>query len=534
VTIATGIEDGTGAKRASRAPVLVLWLVTLVLLGLSATRTWRFVHDDAFIVMRYADNFLHGDGPVWNPGERVEGYTSPLWLVQLTLLGAIGIPLRYGAQLLGLGWLLCWCASHLHGLAGRARATAWLVATLGSAVVWAFGALETASTGALVAASILAHRRTVRGLASPWPMAVFLGLLALTRPEGVLFVAPILGERVLARDRRSVLAIGLATAAPVAAWELFRWGYYGAFVPNTAHVKIPTNLDGLLYFVQYMRRSLPLWLPSLVLVVALRPSKRTFREFAPWLVAGGLYFGYLAFVGGDSMPWGRTLVPLLAIATMLSGFAVEQDTGDRTEAKNRSWRSALVGAGALTQLAVLFTSPPQFEDGSARTGTYVGIFLESVLPRESLVALNSAGATPYYAPSLRFLDMLGLNDAHIARVPAPPLVTELQRLPGHRLGDGPYVLSRNPDVVILGPAHGDTSAWFYGDQQLLQSELFRSTYALAVVDLDFAELRPRAVRPVPRWDGIPGDTSAQLSFFVRRGSPSEEAIRRLAEGGRTD
>jgi hypothetical protein len=34
--------------------------------------------DDAMISMRYAWNFSHGIGLVWNSGEYVEGYTNPL------------------------------------------------------------------------------------------------------------------------------------------------------------------------------------------------------------------------------------------------------------------------------------------------------------------------------------------------------------------------------------------------------------------------------------------------------------------------
>ena len=41
----------------------------------------RFVQDDAFITYRYARNLARGEGLVFNPGERVEGYTNFLWTV---------------------------------------------------------------------------------------------------------------------------------------------------------------------------------------------------------------------------------------------------------------------------------------------------------------------------------------------------------------------------------------------------------------------------------------------------------------------
>ena len=37
--------------------------------------------DDAMISMRYALNLVNGNGLVWNPGQRVEGYTNPLMVM---------------------------------------------------------------------------------------------------------------------------------------------------------------------------------------------------------------------------------------------------------------------------------------------------------------------------------------------------------------------------------------------------------------------------------------------------------------------
>src|SRR6185436_7663490 len=45
------------------------------------TRHGRYfcLFDDALITLRYAWNLAHGDGLVWNPGERVEGITNLAW-----------------------------------------------------------------------------------------------------------------------------------------------------------------------------------------------------------------------------------------------------------------------------------------------------------------------------------------------------------------------------------------------------------------------------------------------------------------------
>jgi hypothetical protein len=43
----------------------------------------HFLADDAFISFRYARHLADGLGLVWNPGERVEGYTNFLWVALL-------------------------------------------------------------------------------------------------------------------------------------------------------------------------------------------------------------------------------------------------------------------------------------------------------------------------------------------------------------------------------------------------------------------------------------------------------------------
>ena len=58
-----------------RTRLLILSVVTLaiVIIGLAL---FHYIPDDTFITLRNARNVLHGEGFVFNPGERVEGYTN--------------------------------------------------------------------------------------------------------------------------------------------------------------------------------------------------------------------------------------------------------------------------------------------------------------------------------------------------------------------------------------------------------------------------------------------------------------------------
>src|SRR5439155_12743836 len=63
----------------------------------------RWAADDAYIDFRVIDNLLHGLGPVFNAGERVEAYTSPLWVAILAAVhGLLGFNLPWTAVAIGL------------------------------------------------------------------------------------------------------------------------------------------------------------------------------------------------------------------------------------------------------------------------------------------------------------------------------------------------------------------------------------------------------------------------------------------------
>ena len=64
--------------------------------------------DDAMISMRYAWNFSHGAGLVWNAGERVQGYTNLLMTLIMSLATLIfdKSAAALAIQILGVGFML--------------------------------------------------------------------------------------------------------------------------------------------------------------------------------------------------------------------------------------------------------------------------------------------------------------------------------------------------------------------------------------------------------------------------------------------
>jgi len=104
--------------------------------------------------------------------------------------------------------------------------------------------------------------------------------------------------------------------------------------------------------------------------------------------------------------------------------------------------------------------------------------------QKPLIAVNAAGCFPYVS-RLPSLDMLGLNDFHIAHH-RPPDMGEGPI--GHELGDGSYVLSRKPDIVVLCGVNGMILGLVVpcgrGDRELTALPEFQRNYRLVFYRAD--------------------------------------------------
>ncbi|MDP9122125.1 MAG: hypothetical protein M3O15_12300, partial [Acidobacteriota bacterium] len=94
------VVGGWGARAATDG--VLLGLAILVFTAL-AVALYAPAEEDAFIYYRYALNWAHGLGLVWNPGEPVEGYSSPVWMALIGALARLGLPLPAAVPALGIG-----------------------------------------------------------------------------------------------------------------------------------------------------------------------------------------------------------------------------------------------------------------------------------------------------------------------------------------------------------------------------------------------------------------------------------------------
>ena len=95
-------------------------MVSILLFLAGACFYWFYTVEDAFISYRYVDRLVGGDGLVFNPGERVEGYTNFLWVLVLTLPRMMG---STESLPLAAKWVGLFCSLFTlvlsYGIAGR-------------------------------------------------------------------------------------------------------------------------------------------------------------------------------------------------------------------------------------------------------------------------------------------------------------------------------------------------------------------------------------------------------------------------------
>ena len=315
-------------------------LVWVALLAWFASASW-FLTDDAFISFRYARNLLEGHGLVFNPGERVEGYTNFLWVLELAAIwGALGIRPEHAAPWLSVGFttgtlaVMLWWVARMPGLRHRGLA-AWMALGLvcGSATfaVWTSGGgLETRQFTFFVLSAVVClslYRSSRRGVLAA---SLSLALAALTRPEGVLIAAVCLGwfavqrlvdERRLSLDRdglRDLLALAAPFAILTAAHFLFRYAYYGEWLPNTYYAKFVRpwwDMGFYYYAVAALETGLYLLGPLALVGAWVRWRNARDGVYALALLCIGVHALSVMRLGGDHFEW-RPLDfywPLLAL-----------------------------------------------------------------------------------------------------------------------------------------------------------------------------------------------------------------------------
>jgi arabinofuranosyltransferase len=291
--------------------------------------------DDAYITFRSMENFIHGYGPVFNVGERVQIFTHPLWFFILSGLnfitqhiGALNAWAQtyYVAIFLSIGISILSVLILGFAIARSTKSSVLsvIILTLSKSFVdYSTSGLENPLTHFLLAIFFyifMYHKRF--GKSRYLYLCVIASLGVLNRMDTLFLFAPVLFYEFW-KTQTKVKSLGLAVLGftPFIVWEIFSLFYYGFLFPNTAYAKLNTGINKLDLFqqgVMYLFNSLQIDSITLLVIIITGLSVimlKRFQQF-PVVISILLYLGYTSYIGGDFMS-GRFFAAPLFLATIL-------------------------------------------------------------------------------------------------------------------------------------------------------------------------------------------------------------------------
>jgi len=322
---------------SARLQAALPWLVVGLVIATAGRVAW--VCDDAYITFRTIDHWQLGYGPVWNPAERVQAFTHPLWMMLLAGISALTGELYFTAIATGLT-LSTLALVALVRSPGAVLLWPALLA-LGASKAWTefcTSGLENSLSYALVAFVAAALSRPTLGSVGVVLTALALGLLPLSRPDLALIALPAALVLVAsAWSRRALLAATLAAGLlPGLAWTTFSTIYYGSPLPNTALAKLghaegaQSLKQGIAYFASSWQLD-PALLPTTFIGLAVGLVAFRKRPGLAALCLGAVaYLAYVLSIGGDFMSGRFFSVPLLiAVSVLTTSSEVQPSTARR-------------------------------------------------------------------------------------------------------------------------------------------------------------------------------------------------------------
>ena len=464
--------------------------------------------EDAYITYRFAKNFAEGNGPVFNEGDRVEGYSNFLWMTLISAAYWLGFDMP------GFSRFVCWLSNTLTFLLVwfipfryfYTRSFSSLVAPFLYVLFLPFhysatSGLETAPYTFLIVlcalAILWAHNR-------PLPFAaasMLLLLIALTRPEGILFsafFAAYLGLSRLTRKEplRPYIPGLIIILAGYSLFLLGRFYYYHALVPNTYYAKGSFPLLIRMGLGMFTARGFVTRYPYFAIFLFMLWKARNLpverRLLAPILcfIAAGLTFS-IFFSGFDWVPFFRYTLPVVPLLIILCAIIVA-----------RLWNSVLLHApraqriiwGGITAACFIMAAEQFYADLMLNfrlrdIDAFVyhnqkefGAWMKREIGATGTVCIGDVGRIAYFS-EVKILDIMGLTSRDFAMLRKKYVAPELE-LPFCSINfntskekERELLLRLQPEYVMLYNARLKIAPTYFGSAAgIAEHEDFRQRY----------------------------------------------------------
>lgn len=462
--------------------------------------------EDAVILFKYSHNLATQNAiTFFAGGPHTEGATDFAWMVLLALAERCGLPPFWACAILNVLSLIG-LAGILLRLAGRRVALMPVLAIAGAAALFpqifaaafGFAVLPDALLIALLVLCIVREQVAWAGLCG--------FLLCLFRPDAVVIVVPLMASFWFDREHRKTnsATVAMTFLLPGALYFLWRWHYFGEFLPLPFLVKSDTPRILGWFVGPSFHASLP-FLGFIGIVLSLLPRPWATRT---WLLVFALigaptFFYWAMRLDQDVSYRFFYYLPLAAAILLAVNWTALQ--------ARRIWGLRIVFAAWL----LLFSMPLKrefrtFRDMQFRDMKAIGDDLHH-LPTHGVILTTEAGFLPYYSGWTSY-DAWGLNTARFAhRFIQPADVTRLQ-----------------PDLILLHPDFSErcivqsdwqpaytSRAWPHMTRNLILGA-DPAQYELWVSSFGSEFYRQRR-----QWRYGEGDREC---WFVRKDSPIRDAI----------
>ncbi len=422
-----------------------------------AMHFFAWVIDDLYIYFRYVDNFISGNGIAFNKGEYVEGFSSFLWFIYLSLCGALSLPLEAAAKYSSLvlsviNALIIYRLSTII-VPGKFSIVAPAI-TLFSLpyMLWAISGFEIMLyIFLMLSATYIALTQFSRSYMILLSFLLF--LIAITRPEGILTSIAILAFQYFATGLKGEMKLpALIFSTLLILFLIFRYFYFGDLLPNTYYAKIGHNFvgnyevrsykNGLLYFIFFLKSN-PQFIPAVLFSVFVMLKARQNKTMMFFIILLFCQLVFVIFSGGDWMVQYRFAVPAIPLLALITAGLLKY-LSDKFE------KYSLTVSLAAVILCVVTAASLKLNDYSVIDREIVlwnnlkaiAPSMNGIIPAGDLAASGACGIMPYFMGEVKFVDMVGLTNSHIAKNGYRSGIWFERSLPG-------YVYSLNPTWLIM-------------------------------------------------------------------------------------
>lgn len=451
--------------------------------------------DDLMIQMKYGYNLIHGHGLVWNAGgERVEGFTDPLWIIYLGLLQFAPLPLSKISILVQISGVIFMAGSlyFVKKIAAIVSGSSFLVVFL-SLIFTAFYfplinwsiilGTETSILTLFLTGSIYLTLKAVTHRKFSFFLCFFLGAGTLIRMDFVIPTAIMTSYLIIfdKKNRRKYLILGVPIVLSfIAVQELLRLWYYHEPLPNTYYFRM-TGYPILMRMTRGLFVSIKAFMPNLIslnwlliltpLIYAYLTKNR--KILLLLAVFTGQIF-YNIYVGGDSWEhYGGAnhffafAMPLFFISLIMTLDSVRKLINHHSVRIQKQYKVIEIiticlfflvlnrGANNTWSLSELFLIGKNITTLEKQIRVNEAYRINSITKPNAKISVSAAGIIPYFTHRF-YVDALGKNDKVIAREAAhfSRKYDSLQQkytsfYPGHMKWDYPYIIKKyKPDIFV--------------------------------------------------------------------------------------